>query len=340
MPLILRTEKGSPLTYEEMDGNLTFLYSSSASGSGNGTPGGADQQIQFNSGSAFSGSNSFVFNYVSSSVGHGTLVNPTGLYSHAQGYNNTSQGEFSHAEGAGTTAYGFYSHTEGNANAAYGTYSHAEGDNSYAGILGYGISTVENGVITLLGDYGDVTAEFPDDTYIVLEDNTGQIVTGVSNTYVYLMATAEFIGGSTILTLYDTSLNIANTSQLRVGSFNTAAPTLADYNIGNSSHAEGISNIAIGKYSHAAGVYNRSVGWGQSVVGTYNAPINDVGAFVVGNGNSTTRNNLIVASSQSGFVVPLTAPPSPMTGSMYLDLTAPPSIKFWDGSAWISSSLA
>ena len=133
---------------------------------------------------------------------------------------------------------------------------------------------------------------------------------------------------------------LANTSQLQVGSFDTAAPTLANYSIGDSSHAEGIANIAIGKYSHTAGVYNRSVGWGQSVVGTYNAPINDIGAFVVGNGDNATRNNLIVASSQSGFVVPLTVPPSPMTGSMYLDLTAPPSIKFWDGSAWISASLA
>lgn len=39
MPLILRTEKGSPLTYSEMDGNLEFLYSQSLSGSsGSSTP--------------------------------------------------------------------------------------------------------------------------------------------------------------------------------------------------------------------------------------------------------------------------------------------------------------
>lgn len=201
MPLVLRTEKGSPLTYNEMDGNLQFLYSQSASGSGGGIPGGSNQQIQFNSASAFSGSDAFIFNYESSSFGHGLIVNPIGTYSHAQGYNSTAQGEYSHAEGRNTTAQGNYS------------------------------------------------------------------------------------------------------------------------------HAQGLGTISSGSFSHT--------------VGMYNDPISDPGAFVVGNGSGETgRSNLIIASSQSGFVVPLTAPPSPMTGSMYLDLTAPASIKFWDGNAWISSSLA
>ena len=38
MPLILRSTKGSPLTFNELDGNFTYLSESIASGSGGGTP--------------------------------------------------------------------------------------------------------------------------------------------------------------------------------------------------------------------------------------------------------------------------------------------------------------
>ena len=38
MPLILRSTKGSPLTFNELDENFTYLSESIASGSGGGTP--------------------------------------------------------------------------------------------------------------------------------------------------------------------------------------------------------------------------------------------------------------------------------------------------------------
>ena len=38
MPLVTRQSKGSPLSFEEMDGNLTYLQSLAESGSGNTGP--------------------------------------------------------------------------------------------------------------------------------------------------------------------------------------------------------------------------------------------------------------------------------------------------------------
>ena len=95
-------------------------------GSG-GTPGGSDKTIQFNSGSSFSGSTKFTYNYLSNSLAQGSGAVASGIYSHAEGENTIANGNSSHAEGYYTTASADYSHAEGYNTIASGNYSHAEG---------------------------------------------------------------------------------------------------------------------------------------------------------------------------------------------------------------------
>lgn len=169
MPLILRSTKGSPLTFNELDGNFTYLSESIATGGGGGTPATASyaltaetaQTASYFSGSAsiigsltatptgviitgslvVSGSNTLVnvgplttgdeLNVAySSSMAQGGETLAIGLYSHAEGYQSTAIGDISHAEGGGT-AYGSYSHAEGGG-ITYGHGSHAEGSYTWA----------------------------------------------------------------------------------------------------------------------------------------------------------------------------------------------------------------
>ena len=65
--------KGSTLTFQELDTTLIFLSNSIANVEGGpGTPAGPNQSIQFNSGSNFSGSSNFTFDY------NNNVVNLTG----------------------------------------------------------------------------------------------------------------------------------------------------------------------------------------------------------------------------------------------------------------------
>ena len=90
-------------------------------------PGGADRQIQFNSGSILTGTGSFAFNYQSQSLQQGFAVTASGLYSHAEGNNTRAIGQASHAEGSFTLASGLYAHAEGESTVALGVQSHTEG---------------------------------------------------------------------------------------------------------------------------------------------------------------------------------------------------------------------
>jgi hypothetical protein len=99
---------------------------------GSGTPGGSNTEIQFNSGSVFSGRAHFRSNYISQSLEHGLTVTASGLYSHAEGDNTQAIGNYSHAEGVNTQALGLVSHTEGATTQALGIGSHAEGRETQA----------------------------------------------------------------------------------------------------------------------------------------------------------------------------------------------------------------
>lgn len=98
------------------------------------------------------------------SYSSGYRTTASGTYSHSSGYKTTASGTNSHAEGRDTKAIGNYSHAEGYYTTASGHYSHAEGlyttasgqnahvegrynindtTNTYAHIVGNGISDTE-----------------------------------------------------------------------------------------------------------------------------------------------------------------------------------------------------
>ena len=119
-------------------------------GSG-GTPGGSDKAIQFASGSTFSGSTNFTYNYLSNSLAQGSGAVASGIYSHAEGLDTTTYGNYSHAEGAATITYGVYSHAEGSITRASASYSHAEGRLTWT----YGIGSHAEGLSTTT--YGEAS---------------------------------------------------------------------------------------------------------------------------------------------------------------------------------------
>ena len=140
--------------------NGTGLYDISATGSLLGSasfattasyalnvspPSGPDAAVQFKSGSVFSGSANFKFDYTLNSLAHGLSNTATGQYSHAEGQNTQASGSYSHAEGRGTIAFGNWSHAEGRDTIASGSYQtvvgqqNEHGDTTSLFIVGGGI---------------------------------------------------------------------------------------------------------------------------------------------------------------------------------------------------------
>ena len=68
---------------------------------------------------------------------------------------------------------------------------------------------------------------------------------------------------------------------------------------GNGSHAEGYFTTSSGNYSHAEGNNTVASALYQPAQGTYNIASNITGAFIHGNGNSSTRSNLIFAAGNT-----------------------------------------
>ena len=80
--------------------------------------------------------------------GAGTTASGSG--SHAEGWNTTASGHSCHAEGYNTIASGIYSHAEGYGTQALGVFQHVQGqcniideNNTYAHIVGNGLSDTE-----------------------------------------------------------------------------------------------------------------------------------------------------------------------------------------------------
>ena len=71
-------------------------------------------------------------------LNHGEVFNDystnqsSGLYSHAEGFNNTSSGDYSHSEGYNNQSTNYQTHSEGSSNISSGPSSHSEGENTTA----------------------------------------------------------------------------------------------------------------------------------------------------------------------------------------------------------------
>lgn len=90
------------------------------------------------------------------SFAEGNKTTASGFASHAEGANTTASGLASHAEGDETTASGVYSHAEGWGTTASSEYQHVHGkfniedtSNTYAEIVGNGISLAKSNAHTL-----------------------------------------------------------------------------------------------------------------------------------------------------------------------------------------------
>lgn len=65
---ISQSPQANILTYDTASGQIYYTASSAIGGGGSGTPGGADTQIQFNSGSSFSGSANLRYDYTTNGL--------------------------------------------------------------------------------------------------------------------------------------------------------------------------------------------------------------------------------------------------------------------------------
>ena len=205
----------------------------------------------------------------------GLYTSASGIYSHAEGQATWAQGERTHAEGYQTTASGDTSHAEGNQTTALGIYSHAEG---YQTIASESFSHSEGNLTTASGFASHAEGQS----------------TRASGQYSH----AE--GGYAV----------ASGSYSHVEGFNTTASgnyshaegreTLAS---GSNSHAEGSGSLASGHSSHAEGMFTTASGVGQHVSGKFNvASANSNDLFIIGNGTSAARSNILVVNTSSVIV--------------------------------------
>jgi hypothetical protein len=271
MPLVLRSEKGSQLTFNEMDGNFTYLegldQDKLTTSSFNATTGSFVTTSSFNattgSFTTTSSFNTFSSSYTTGSFtgsfrGDGSgLTGIPGVTPIATGsFATTGSNQFNSGQsvsgsvvisgsllqGAQSLASGVFSHAEGRFTTASGNYSHAEG-----------IATLANGL------------------YAHAEGSS----TTASGAYSH----AEGYG----------SLTINSLSAHAEGYYTTASADFA--------HAEGYFSSARGIGSHAEGAYTITSGSWQHVQGIYNIALPNPSAFIIGNGTAEgARSNLVFAS--------------------------------------------
>ena len=279
MSLTLRLDKGSALSYAEMDGNFTFLSSSSPS---------IDTSVFATTGSnEFSGDQSII----------GSL---------SQGYNTQTIGKQSHAEG-GTTISGiqaYYSDNILNGQiiiAGYGdvtSYFLSDSylilddfDNYYGTIklqvsqsyVNSGNTVIElydnsiNAAEALIGSYN--YAILPNSDYTVgnyshAEGEGPKAIGAYSHAEgSYTVATGQYshAEGNTTETIgYASHAEGYNTQAL--GDFSHAEGDGARA-IGSYSHAEGDTTEAIGNYSHAEGEATETIGYASHAEGYYTQAI-------------------------------------------------------------------
>ena len=154
MALILRSEKGSALSYTELDNNFVFLSAEiddinsvlyrSAVAPAPCTSYAWNNLQNLGTGVTYAYyakeacSSSYPWDYTTqggiiASVDSFTTLQATNVGALAHGDNTTATGTYSHAEGSSTTAIGNRSHAEGSGTTARGVNSHAEGSGTTTG---------------------------------------------------------------------------------------------------------------------------------------------------------------------------------------------------------------
>ena len=223
----------------------------------------------------------------------------SGSYSHAEGNSSVARGQSAHSEGYGTIAIGPYSHAEGNGSIAQAQSSHAEGRSTLASasyshaegestITKGGASHAEGLSTITIGDYSHAEG------YFTSASGDYSHAEGYSTKAVAQGAHAEGQG-----TLASASYSHAEGQDSQAKGIGSHAEGYNCFAIGQGSHAEGYQTQTDGAYSHTEGVWTKAAGWGQTVVGHWNLENSSTGSFIIGNGTSSTRSNLVFASGST-----------------------------------------
>lgn len=226
----------------------------------------------------------------------------TGVNSIAFGNNNTASGESSFATGKNNNVSAFGGSTLGDSNIATGTTSFAAGTSnevkgnfSFAGGLknkiGDGISTNTGYASTVFGDSNTV-------------NNLLSLVNGYGNVLTQSAAGTNFVSGDQNKIPNNASWNgiIGRFNQTDANiSFISGSNNLVKSN-GGLSAVIGEFNTLDGGYSFVTGRYNIATRPYNAVFGRYNLDFSKA-YFTIGNGASTTRNNVNVIRSNAFVVV-------------------------------------
>lgn len=254
----------------------------------------------------------------SSAEGENTIA--SGGQSHVEGYNAQASGSNAHAEGNSTKAIGAASHSEGDYVIARGSTSHAEGTSTIAsGNVSHAegfhteannyASHAEGGYNTSKGSYSH------SEGYLTSANGEASHAEGNSTEAIGSSSHAE--GNHTQANGYASHSEgqgtAATASQSHAEGYLTNATGEASHAEGRStsasgyaSHAEGNGTIASEHASHAGGWASKANATGsfahgnrvtadadyQAAFGTYNE-VNTDAAFIVGNGNETTKSNAL-----------------------------------------------
>jgi len=171
-------------------------------------------------------------------------------------------------QGENVASAGIYSHAEGYQTSAFGPYSHAEGRLTLAQEMG---SHAEGNFTQALG-------------FASHAEGSNTVAFGL---YSHAEGTDTLAFGG-----YSHAEGQFTTSS---GDF-SHAEGLRTVSSGQGSHSEGFYTTSSGDYSHTEGNNTVASALYQHIQGTYNITSNITGAFIHGNGNSTTRSNLIFAA--------------------------------------------
>jgi len=257
-----------------------------------GSPAGTTGSIQIKSGSTFSYSTKFDFDFANEAITFGVRSGSTGSGSMAYGHDVIASGDYAFATGVETTASGNYSFASGyrtisgQASHAEGAYTTASGDYSHA----EGFATTASGYESHAGGYGHLDykviafglASFNHSTRLIstpdVSGATGEysvILGGVNNSATDVGSVviggyeSKATGKYNFATGYQTTASgtYGNSSCFAEGYKTTSSGSYGSHSegiestaSGDGSHSEGYRTTANGHFSHAEGNYSTSSG--------------------------------------------------------------------------------
>ena len=245
MPLTLRLDKGSALTYSEMDGNFTYLSSS----------------IQYIDTSVFAtiGSNEFNGNQsVTGSFSQGSGAQTIGDYSHAEGSNTI----------AGIQAYYSDNILDGQIIiAGYGDVTSYFPANNFLILDDFDTTygTIKLQVSQSYVNSGNTVIELYDNSINAAEVLVGSYDYPILPNSDYVIGNYSHAEGLNALAIGSYS-HAEGVNTLAIGQYSHAEGDTTTA-IGYGSHAEGEGTQAIGVYSHAEGGYTQAIGYASHAEG-------------------------------------------------------------------------